>query len=71
MTSITCDACKKVVPGAHKGVNYSVFMEKDICIPCREQLEEVTKRQMLNRRPYTLMDYWTTYSKNLTRMCGR
>ncbi|HET6486299.1 MAG TPA: hypothetical protein VFH83_07760 [Spirochaetia bacterium] len=71
MTSIVCDSCKKVVQGARKDQNFSVFMEKDICIPCREELEDATKRQMLSRRPYTLKDYWTTYNTTLTRMCSR
>jgi hypothetical protein len=71
MTAIVCDICKKAVPGARKDVNYWVFLEKDVCIPCKEQLEEVTKRQMIARQPYTLKDYWTTLSGNLTRMMGR
>jgi hypothetical protein len=71
MTAIVCDSCKKVVPNARKDVNYAVHMEKDVCVACREELEDITKKQMLARSPYTFKDYWTAYTANLNKMCGR
>ena len=57
MTAIVCDICKKAVPAARKDVNYFTILDKDLCIPCQDELWDVTKQQMKARRPYTFKDY--------------
>ena len=69
MTAIVCDMCKKAVAGARKDVSYMVILDKDICMPCSDQLLDVTKQQMKVRRPYLFKDYQDTLVGNLTKMC--
>jgi len=38
MTAIVCDICKKAVAGARKDVNYVAILDKDICMPCQDEL---------------------------------
>ena len=71
MTTIFCDICKKHIQGARKEINYSVILDKEICVPCGENLLEVTKRQMLTRSPYIFKEYNDSLIKNLTQMCAK
>jgi hypothetical protein len=68
MTAIVCDSCKKAVAGARKDVNYVVFLDKDLCLDCQDELWDATKQQMKARRPYTFKDYQTLLVGNLTQM---
>ena len=68
MTAIVCDACKKPVAGARRGVNYMTFLDKDICEDCTEDLLTSTKVAMKGRRPYTFKDYNDTLVRNLSSM---
>jgi hypothetical protein len=71
MTAIVCDACKKAIPGARSGVNYSVVLDREVCEPCMDQLLNVTKVQMKGRKPYTFKEYNDFLVKNLNQMTGR
>jgi hypothetical protein len=71
MTAIVCDVCKKAISGARKDVNYSVFLDREVCEPCTDQLLDVTKRTMKTRRPYTFKDYNDILVANLNQMTGR
>jgi hypothetical protein len=71
MTAIVCDICKKAVPGARKDVNYTVVLDRDLCIPCTDDLLDATKKQMQARRPYIFKDYYDLLTRNLVQMCGR
>jgi hypothetical protein len=71
MTAIVCDICKKAVPGARRDINYMTVLDKDLCVPCADQLHDVTKAQMAVRRPYMMKDYYDTLAKNLSQMTGR
>lgn len=71
MTAIVCDICKKAVAAARKDISYMVILDKDICIPCSEQLLDVTKQQMKARRPYMFKDYQDSLVRNLSQMCAR
>jgi hypothetical protein len=71
MTAIVCDACKKAVPGARNGYNYSVVLDKELCEPCMDELLNVTKVQMKNRRPYTFKEYNEFLVRNLGEMIAR
>ena len=68
MTAIVCDACKKAIPGARRGDNYSSFLDKELCEPCTDELLDITKQQMKPRRPYTFKDYNDTLVRNLGPM---
>ena len=72
MTTIFCDICKKHIQAARKDMNYQVLLDKELCIPCSENLLEVTKRQLLPRHfsSFSLKDYEQTLVKNLTQMCA-
>ncbi len=70
MTAIVCDVCKKVVPGARKDVNYFVILEKDLCVPCEDQLQDAVRDQMAARRPYQFADYKDVLAKTLARHTG-
>jgi hypothetical protein len=48
-----------------------VILDKEICVPCGENLLEVTKRQMLTRSPYIFKEYNDSLIKNLTQMCAK
>jgi hypothetical protein len=69
MTAIVCDICKKAVGAARKDVTYTVMLDKDICMPCSEQLLEVTKQQMKMKKPYLFKDYQESLLGNLLKMC--
>ena len=71
MIAIVCDICKKAVAGARKDVNYVAILDKDVCIPCQEELLLVTRQQTLPRRPYQFKEYQDTLVRNLTKMAGR
>jgi hypothetical protein len=71
MTAIFCDICKKNVASARKDVNYTVILDKDLCVPCGEELLDVVRHQMLPRHPFTFKDYRETLVKNLERMTSR
>jgi hypothetical protein len=71
MTAIVCDICKKAVAGASKDANYVAILDKDICIPCQQDLMLVTRQQMLSRRPYQFKEYQETLARNLSKMTGK
>jgi hypothetical protein len=71
MTAIVCDSCKKAVAGARKDVNYIAILDKDLCMPCNDDLYVATKKQMIVRRPYLFKDYQDLLLKNLLRMTGK
>ena len=71
MTAIVCDVCKKAVAGARKDVNYVAILDKDICMPCQDELMLVTKQQTLPRRPYQFKDYQDALVRNLAKMSGK
>ena len=50
MITITCDACKKAIPDAVREKNYSVFLDKNLCLPCREELENTVSEEMSKKR---------------------
>ena len=68
MTVIVCDICKKAVAGARRGDSYITILDKDVCIPCSEDLLNAAKQQMQTRKPYLLKDYQETLAKNLAQM---
>jgi hypothetical protein len=68
MTVIVCDICKKAVAGARRGDTYVSILDKDVCIPCSEDLLAAAKQQMLARKPYLFKDYQATLAKNLAQM---
>ena len=68
MTAIVCDICKKAVAGARKDDTYITILDKDICVPCSDELLDATKQQMKARRPYLFKDYQETLTKNLAQM---
>lgn len=68
MTAIVCDICKKAVAGARRDATYISILDKDICIPCSEDLFDATKQQMKARRPYLFKDYQEFLAKNLGQM---
>jgi hypothetical protein len=68
MTAIVCDICKKAVAGARKDVTYVTLLDKDLCVPCSEDLYDATKQQMKPRKPYLFKDYQETLTKNLAQM---
>jgi hypothetical protein len=68
MTAIVCDICKKAVADARKDVSYISVLDKDLCVPCSEELMDVTKQQMKVRRPWLFKDYQEILTKNLAQM---
>ncbi len=64
-------SARRQCPRARKDVTYTVILDKDLCIPCQEQLWDVTKQQMKARRPYTFKDYQALLVNNLSQMVGR
>ena len=71
MTAIVCDICKKAVPSARRDINYTVILDRDLCIPCTDSLMDTTKKQMQTRQQYLFKDYYDTLTRNLVQMCGR
>ena len=71
MTAIVCDICKKAVAAARRGHNYMTILDKDVCIPCHDELRDTTKAQMAARNPYTFKDYQDLLARNLAKMSGR
>lgn len=68
MTAIVCDICKKAVAGARRGDTYITILDKDVCIPCSEDLLDATKQQMQVKKPYLFKDYQQTLARNLAQM---
>ena len=68
MTVIVCDICKKAVAGARRGDSYVTILDKDICIPCSEDLLDAAKKQMQVRKPYVFKDYQQILAKSLAQM---
>jgi len=68
MTLIRCDACRKDVREAHKDVNYSVILGRDLCNPCYEKLITNVKHGMEKRRPYRFAEYQDFLQKTVVRM---
>ena len=68
MTVIVCDICKKAIPGARRGDSYLTILDKDVCIPCSDDLLDAAKAQMASKRPYLFKDYQETLAKNLSQM---
>ncbi len=70
MITITCDACKKAIPGAVREKNYSVFLDKNLCLPCREELENTVSEEMSKKTQYQLKEYKKLLAQTLNKMCG-
>ena len=71
MTAIVCDICKKVVAGARRDINYVSILDKDVCMPCQDELMLATRQHTLPRHPYQFKDYQDALVRNLTKMSGK
>ena len=73
MTTIFCDICKKHIQAARKDINYHVLLDKELCLPCSDNLLETTRRQLAPKywSSFSLKDYEQTLVKNLTQMCAK
>jgi len=73
MTIIVCDACKKEIVGAHKDLNYITMMEKDICMQCKDDMDDILRKEMRARtaaRTVSFTDYKAFLLQTLQQMCG-
>ncbi len=68
MTTIRCDACRKDVRDAHKDVNYSAILGRDMCNECYEKLVTNVRRQMEKHRPFRFAEYQDVLAKTVVRM---
>ncbi len=68
MTLIRCDACRKDVREAHKDVNYSTILGRDLCTTCYEKLVTNVRRTMEKHKPYRFLEYQDVLQKTVVRM---
>lgn len=70
MITVTCDACKKVIPNAVRDNNYITILDKNLCLPCKEELENSVSEQMAKKSRYMLKDYKEILARALNKMCS-
>jgi len=70
MITVTCDACKKVIPNAVRDKNFITVLDKNLCLPCKEKLENSVSEQMAKKSRYMLKDYKEILARALNKMCG-
>ena len=70
MITVTCDACKKTIPNAVREKNYTTVLDKNLCLPCREELKNLVSEQMAKKPRYTLKDYKKILTQSLNKMCS-
>ena len=70
MITVTCDACKKTIPNAVREKNYTTILDKNLCLPCREELENSVSEQMAEKSRYMLKEYKKILAQTLNKMCS-
>ncbi|MCD6120268.1 MAG: hypothetical protein J7K04_00350 [Spirochaetales bacterium] len=70
MITVTCDACKKTIPNAVKDKNYTTILDKNLCLPCKEELENSVSGQMAKKPRYLLKEYKKILAQTLNKMCS-
>ncbi|WP_304241162.1 hypothetical protein [Gracilinema caldarium] len=52
MKTLVCDVCKRVIQNPIKDRNYFHIKDRDLCEPCKDQLEMVLKPVVRNKHPF-------------------
>lgn len=52
MKTIICDVCKKHIDNPTKDRNYFHIENRDLCEPCKEELEYTLRPVMRNKHPF-------------------
>ena len=52
MKTLVCDVCKRAIPTPIKDRNYFHIQHRDICEPCKDQLEVVLKPVVRAKHPF-------------------
>ena len=69
MMQIYCDACRKQIKEAARGINYVAITTKTMCLPCNKRFEDKVSASMMARKKYMFTDGRKTYMDTLNRMC--
>ena len=69
MQQIICDACRKQIKDAMRGINYVTVTNKTMCLPCNKKFEDKLSVTMMNKKKYMFMDGKKTLVDSLNRMC--
>jgi hypothetical protein len=73
MTVIVCDICKKEIVGARKDLNYHTLLEKDLCVPCKDDMDLVLRQELRARSAngtVSFPEYKNFLAKTLNELCG-
>ena len=52
MKTIVCDVCKRAIQSPVKDKNYYHIENRDLCEPCKDQLELVLKPVVRTKQPF-------------------
>jgi hypothetical protein len=69
MIQIYCDACRKPIKDAARGINYVAITTKTMCLPCNQKFEVKISQSMMNKKKYVFLDGKKTLMDTLNRMC--
>jgi hypothetical protein len=69
MQQIYCDACRKQIKDAARGINYVTITTKAMCLPCNQKFEEKVSGSMMSRKRYVFLDGKKSLMDTLNRMC--
>jgi hypothetical protein len=69
MMQIYCDACRKPIKDAARGINYVAITSKTMCLPCNKKFEDKVSASMMAKKKYVFMEGKKFYLDALNRMC--
>ncbi len=69
MQQIYCDACRKMIKDAARGINYVTITSKTMCLPCNKKFEDKISSSMMGKKKYVFLDGKKAYLDMLSRTC--
>lgn len=69
MVNIVCDACKKPTEQV-RDLTYFSILSKNLCVPCKELLDQKVRDVMYAKPAYTLPQYQAQMVEILKAMCA-
>ena len=69
MISVVCDSCKKLIPGALRGINYVTYLTKELCFSCEGKMRLEVMKKIGTKRAFTLAEYHELTKAVLEKNC--
>lgn len=69
MLTIVCDSCKKSIPSARRGTNYTAVLGKNLCRKCAKEIESQASERSRTDGRYSYKAFRKEYKTAIEEAC--